>query len=783
MQDATGTCRSGYVFDPGFGQLMTRQELVSNAALYTSDRFSLNFLWYAPQTTVTLSPTQNSGMQWSECDVNGSEYPDSGNGPTPCPSPSDVVPPPASHTPIDDWDFNDATVTLDTWTWMQSSIFLVCGNPIYPVTPEVPVPTVTGSKFDDLNQNGVWDTGEPGIPNWPMTLTRVTSDFNDQPIGVVVATTTTDSNGNFDFPLNGDGPGEYAVTEGSEPDWYNDTGGTTEYVTVDPGIGDATLSVPPFGNWHQITIAGSKFDDLNKNGVWDTGEPGIPNWPMTLTRVTSDFDDQPTGVVVATTSTDSNGNFDFVLNGDGGPGVYAVTEGSEPDWYNDTGGTTEYVTLDPGIGPSTLSVPPFGNWNGETGSQVHAVIQVETSPSYAGDLVQVSSSQLSDSCQGTVLFETLQGGSTTSPRVAINVITVALDDEGNATVVVDASGCAPGSDLVEADLTGAPYLTATTILDVKAPQVTSTGVVASPNPEVETGDGPSGSEVYTVFYVETDPVYAGQPVEISSPGLQNRCGMGWRWEPTGGPAITQASPATPVEATLDGDGNAVFVFKGESCAPGASTVIADVLAGSHPTYSTTFTIDPPAVTLAGPMAATDKHHHHHHHGSDGDPPTITVTASPNPLVETSGMPVLDTLNVTKSDNYGGSSDPATVGQITDYNGTLTYTINVNNSGPGALDGIAVFDPLSSDSDYTSDTYTATSTGGATGFSSLGSGDINDTVDLPAGSSITYKVSYEFEPCGPAGSLSNTVILNTPAGVTLSPASNTTAIDDDIGPPC
>ena len=41
-----------------------------------------------------------------------------------------------------------------------------------------------------------------------MTLTRVTSTFNDQPTGVVVATTTTDANGNFSFELKGDGDRE-----------------------------------------------------------------------------------------------------------------------------------------------------------------------------------------------------------------------------------------------------------------------------------------------------------------------------------------------------------------------------------------------------------------------------------------------------------------------------------------------------------------------------------------------------------------------------------------------
>ena len=57
----------------------------------------------------------------------------------------------------------------------------------------------------------------------------------------------------------------------------------------------------------------------------------------------------------------------------------------------------------------------------------------------------------------------------------------------------------------------------------------------SPAKEVETGQSAATgeSEVYAVFNVATNPVYAGDQVEISSAQLENRCGEGWRWEPNG----------------------------------------------------------------------------------------------------------------------------------------------------------------------------------------------------------------------------------------------------------
>jgi hypothetical protein len=269
----------------------------------------------------------------------------------------------------------------------------------------------------------------------------------------------------------------------------------------------------------------------------------------------------------------------------------------------------------------------------------NAVIQVDPSAAYAGDPVHIDSSQLQGSC-ASVTYETLQGGSPASPRVSPNNITVILDNDGNVTVVVNGVDCAPGTDLVEADMTVAPFLTATTTVVVDPPRVTPPGVTGYPANEVETGDSQASgdSDVYTVFYVETDPAYAEQTVEISSPQLTGRCLRGSRWESNAAGSPFLNSPTAT--ATIDDDGNAVFVFKGESCAAGDSTVIADVLAGTHPTYTSTYTILPPAGTLAG-LRVVGAKKHGGHHGSKGTttpptPPAMAVTVSPSPLILVGG---------------------------------------------------------------------------------------------------------------------------------------------------
>jgi hypothetical protein len=108
-------------------------------------------------------------------------------------------------------------------------------------------------------------------------------------------------------------------------------------------------------------------------------------------------------------------------------------------------------------------------------------------------------------------------------------------------------------------------------------------ITASPNPMVETGD----SDVYAIISVGTDPVYAEQSVEIAS-SLVGRCAQG-TWFTSQG-TFTGASAT----ATIDDDGNASFTFLGASCAPGSAQVTAIVEAGTEPSATATFTIDPPA---------------------------------------------------------------------------------------------------------------------------------------------------------------------------------------------
>ena len=109
------------------------------------------------------------------------------------------------------------------------------------------------------------------------------------------------------------------------------------------------------------------------------------------------------------------------------------------------------------------------------------------------------------------------------------------------------------------------------------------------------------------------------------------------------------------------------------------------------------------------------------------------------------------------------------------NGTSdTYTITVTNTGLQNLNGAVITDTFPAQ--VQSVTYTATGNGSATGFSA-GSGNINQSLNLPPNSSVTYKATGFIN--GTSGTvISNTANVSVPAGVTDVITADNTATDKD-----
>jgi uncharacterized repeat protein (TIGR01451 family)/uncharacterized repeat protein (TIGR02543 family) len=106
----------------------------------------------------------------------------------------------------------------------------------------------------------------------------------------------------------------------------------------------------------------------------------------------------------------------------------------------------------------------------------------------------------------------------------------------------------------------------------------------------------------------------------------------------------------------------------------------------------------------------------------------------------------------------------------------TYAITVFNAGPSYVTGAVTKDTFPST--FTGVTYTATQAGGATGFSLSGSGNINNTVTMPPGSSITYTASGKLSAAA-SGTFSDSASVAAPSGASDPNLNNNSATDSDI----
>ena len=164
--------------------------------------------------------------------------------------------------------------------------------------------TINGTVFNDLNANGIQNTGEEGIAGVTVTLDGTT-------------TTTTDANGNYSFT---DVPaGRHTVME---TDLTNYVSTTLNNVPVN--VTSAGTAVANFGDILQGTVSGGVF---NVNG---TGIAGV-----TVELLDS------SGNVVASITTGSNGSYSFAnVNA----GVYKVRV-SDPAGFIAVSSNTKTATI------------------------------------------------------------------------------------------------------------------------------------------------------------------------------------------------------------------------------------------------------------------------------------------------------------------------------------------------------------------------------------------------------------------------------------------------------
>ena len=225
-------------------------------------------------------------------------------------------------------------------------------------------------------------------------------------------------------------------------------------------------------------------------------------------------------------------------------------------------------------------------------SSVAFVITVGCAPTFSEQAVEIRAPQLSNACQGGLMW---YSATTTAVSGNGDTFDVRLDDDGNATaVVLGGPWCAASSDLIEADLTVAPYPTAATHVQIAPPASTQPGVWAYPATQVEDA---TTSSVATVFYVEFPSVYSEHQVQISDAKLYDSCAGHITWILAN---TTTLKYGKSVSITLDDNGNAFVVAQaGPNCAPGSTFVQGNLIGPPYTTVTSQFTVLSPRVTGKG----------------------------------------------------------------------------------------------------------------------------------------------------------------------------------------
>jgi serine-aspartate repeat-containing protein C/D/E len=161
----------------------------------------------------------------------------------------------------------------------------------------------------DADKDGIQDAGEAGVCGVTVKLLDTA--------GNVVATTTTDVNGNYKFSnLN---PGDYSVqvvaptgyvfsakdqgaNDGVDSD-VDTTTGKSGVVTLAAGENNVSLDAGIYCKPTTGSIGDRVWEDMNYNGIQDAGEAGVKGVTVKLLN--------SAGSVVATTTTDASGNYLF----------------------------------------------------------------------------------------------------------------------------------------------------------------------------------------------------------------------------------------------------------------------------------------------------------------------------------------------------------------------------------------------------------------------------------------------------------------------------------------
>ncbi len=625
--------------------------------------------------------------------------------------------------------------------------------------------TLTGFVYQDVNDNGVKDAGEPGISSATVTLTG--TDFLGNPVDIV---TTTNSSGQYTFanllPSNLTGyiitetqPAGYLVGQETPPSSNfsgtigtgSSVGSTVQYSDVYSGIvigreSMLTGSNYNFGELKPASLSGYVYVDANNDGIKESGESGISGVSVTLTG-TNDQGNPVTQMV----TTLSDGSYSFTNLR---PGTYSLTE-TQPSAYaegKDTIGTPggnasvqdvfSNIVLNEGVNGANNN---FGERPtadlGITKTDHQTTVVPGTAISYTITVTNngpstVSSLAVTDSIPATILSPLFSGATlgTFSYSSSTHVGTwTGLTLSSGQSVSVTMSG------MVSPSATGQLTNTAT----VGSAQDSSGNPISDLNPSNNSStDTNTLTPQATLTISKTDGTTtytAGTSTTYTIVVTNN-----------GPSAVTGATLVDNLPGAITSDTWTAAYANGSGTGSGSGNVDVtnvDLRAGGTATFTVVAAISDAATgNLVNTATVTNPI-------SDAVT-SATDTDTPNPQAD---------LQVVKTDNNATVPGRA-----------IVYTIVATNNGPSAVTGATLVDNLPAT--ITSDTWTAVYANGSGTGSGSGNLDVTN-VNLQAGGTATFTVTASINPSA-TGPLANTATVAPPSAVIDPNPSNNSSTDTD-----
>jgi hypothetical protein len=140
---------------------------------------------------------------------------------------------------------------------------------------QIPLGSIEGSKWNDVNANGIWEADEKALAGWTIYIDSVANGTLDP----WELSTVTDANGKYSFTNLG--PGEYAIREVNQTGWLQ-TSPSTPYALI-LKVGEKLTDVN-FGNYQLPTI---NLNPKSQTIVEGLTTPQNASYTVTLSNASS----------------------------------------------------------------------------------------------------------------------------------------------------------------------------------------------------------------------------------------------------------------------------------------------------------------------------------------------------------------------------------------------------------------------------------------------------------------------------------------------------------------